>query len=94
LQKRNNSGSWPLPLTDTPPKILGGEDGRPFTADDGNGVTGGELANGNKETDRPDLGTRRFTATGVGEVDLSTITGKEKKKKKFQGLRKMFRLND
>jgi len=96
LQKRTNSSSWPLPLPDSPPKILGGEDGRPFTADAGDGVVGAEGANGVGEVGRPELGTRRFTATGLGDVDLSTVTaGKSgRKKKKFGALRRMFRLDD
>jgi hypothetical protein len=95
LQKRNNSGSWPLPVHDSPPKIVGGEDGRPFSADAGDGVVGGELANGKGEgIVRPDLETRRFTATGLTDVDLSTVTGKGRKKKKFQKLRNLFGLDD
>jgi serine/arginine repetitive matrix protein 2 len=110
LQKRNplsreNSGQWPLSaqakVPDSPPKVLGGEDGRPFTADAGDGVVGGECApttNG-VDGDRPDIGTRRFTATGLSDVDmkdLKDVNGveKSKKKKKFGALRRMFRLDD
>jgi serine/arginine repetitive matrix protein 2 len=105
LQKRNplsmeNSETWPLPVPDNPPRILSEEDGRPFTADGGDGVVVNEV-NGNGKGDgieRPDLGTRRFTATGVGAVDLNGVTagldGKGGKKKKFGALRRMFRLND
>ena len=94
LQKRNgpsrtNSGAWPLPVTESPPKIGGGEDGRPFTADTADGVLGGELTNG----DRPDIGTRRFTATGLADVDINGV-GKPRKKKKFGALRRIFKLDD
>ncbi|KAE9365409.1 hypothetical protein N431DRAFT_353218 [Stipitochalara longipes BDJ] len=94
LQKRNgpsrsNSGAWPLPAPASPPKIVGGEDGRPLTAETADGVVGGELANG----DRPDMGARRFTATGLADVDINGV-GKPRKKKKFGALRRMFRLDD
>jgi hypothetical protein len=91
LQKK--APGWPL-VSDSPAKILDGEDGRPFSADAGDGVVGSE-ANGvtNGNTTRPDLGTRRFTATGLGEVDLNGV-GKGRKKKKFGALRRMFRLDD
>lgn len=94
LQKRNtsNSANWPLqpilPVPSSPPKILGGEDGRPFTADNGDGVVGGiTKMNG----DRPDFGTRRYTATGAADVDLGL---QPRKKKKFPKLRKMLGLDD
>jgi hypothetical protein len=97
LQKRNgpsreNSGAWPLPILARPPKIAGGEDGRPFTADTADGVEGGGLTN----EDRPDIGTRRFTATGLADVDINGLgaQGKARKKKKFGALRRMFRLDD
>jgi len=93
LQKRNtgNSGSWPLAAPANPPKIVGGEDDRPFTADNGDGVVGAHV-NGTTNGDaRPDIGARRFTATGLADVDLS---GQTRKKKKFPKLRKMFRLED
>ncbi|KAG4026999.1 hypothetical protein MFRU_034g00580 [Monilinia fructicola] len=99
LQKKNphtakqNSGSWPLHNeTDDIGIKIPIEDGRPFSADAGNGIVGGE----NKEVDldvRPDLGERRFTATGLSDVDIKA-QGSPKKKKKFQALRKMFRLDD
>ncbi|KUJ09347.1 uncharacterized protein LY89DRAFT_690392 [Mollisia scopiformis] len=94
---RENSSSWPL-AAPAPPRILGGEDGRPFSADNGMGVTGGAgekdvLSNGNGE--RPDLGTRRFTATGLADVDIAGVTDiPGRKKKKFGKLRRMFRLDD
>lgn len=96
---RENSASWPLPVP-TSPKALGGEDGRPFSADNGMGVVGGEKGiNGNgvgiNGDGRPDLGTRRFTATGLADVDLSRVTDVPgRKKKKFGKLRRMFRLDD
>ena len=82
LQKK--PPSWPL-VGDATPRIVGGEDGRPFTADDGD-----------EKAARPDLGSRRFTATGLGEVDLngSGAAVKARKKKKFGALRRMFRLDD
>ncbi|KAG0650112.1 hypothetical protein D0Z07_2904 [Hyphodiscus hymeniophilus] len=85
LQKK--PPSWPL-VGDTAPQINGGDDARPFTADGSNGANG--TTNG--DTARPGLGTRRFTATGLGEVDLNGE--KPRKKKKFGALRKMFRLDD
>lgn len=112
LQKRNpmsreNSGAWPLPAGDASkaqPVFLGkeGED-RPFTADEADGVVGG--AGGNKGPlttngdGRPDLGTRRYTATGLAGVDIAAVNGgaagdQARKKKKFGKLRKMFRLDD
>jgi hypothetical protein len=96
LQKRNplsreNSASWPLPIPDSPPKIVGGEDGRPFSADAGNGVVGSE----SKERERPDMGNRRFTATGLSGVDINGVLPEGgRKKKKFGALRRMFRLDD
>ncbi len=74
------------------PKTAGGDDGRPFTADTADGVVGGELTNGNE----PDIGTRRFTATGLADVDMNGLDaqGKARKKKKFGALRRMFRLDD
>jgi serine/arginine repetitive matrix protein 2 len=91
LQKRNgpsrqNSGAWPLPGPTSPPTIVGGEEGRPDTAD---GIVGGELTNGH----RPDMGSRRFTATGLADVDINGI-GKPRRKKKFGALRRIFRLDD
>lgn len=115
---RENSASWPLPASPVtgPPALarassgvgaagLGekagdggdGVDGRPFTSDGMaglNGVVGGE--------DRPDIGTRRFTATGLTSVDVpagddSSVVGAVvpgKKKKKFGALRRMFKLDD
>jgi serine/arginine repetitive matrix protein 2 len=97
LQKRSpmsrqNSGAWPI----VPPPVLGIEEGRPFSADAANGITGAEY----KETEgRPSLGSRRHTASGLAGVDLNVANGNEtgtpgRKKKKFQALRKMFRLDD
>jgi len=94
LQKRNplsreNSSNWPLANPDSPPKIVGGEDGRPFSADAGDGVVGAE------SKERPDLGNRRFTATGLSGVDLNGVLPEGgRKKKKFGALRRMFRLDD
>ena len=115
LQKRNpmsreNSGAWPLPAGDTSKghSLLvdkEGEDGRPFTADEANGVVGGAGGEKGQLTalngdGRPDLGTRRFTATGLAGVDIANVNGggiageQQRKKKKFGKLRKMFRLDD
>jgi hypothetical protein len=77
-----------LPVPASPPKIVG-EDERPFTADTADGVLGGELTNGA----RPDMGTRRYTATGLADVDINGV-GKPRKKKKFGALRRIFRLDD
>jgi serine/arginine repetitive matrix protein 2 len=87
LQKRTNSSSWPLspaPFDDEKQ-----EDNRPFSADAADGIVGGE-------TSRPNLGTRRSTATGLGLVDVNGPVGTTpaRKKKKFQALRKMFKLDD
>ena len=97
LQKRNgpsreHSSASPLPILASPPKIAGGENGRPFSADTANGVEGGGLTN----VDRPDIGTRRFTATGLADVDINGLgaQGKARRKKKFGVLRRMFRLDD
>lgn len=92
LQKRHtsNSSAWPLPVPESPPKIVSGDDGRPHTADTSDGITGAE-ANGNT---RPDIGTRRFTATGLSGVDIVGANKEGKKKKKFGKLRRMFRLDD
>ena len=84
---RENSGAWPLPEPANSPDLEKEEAKRPFTADTADGVAGGELTNGN----RPDIGTRRFTATGVADVDMNGV-GKPKKKK-FPTLRRMFRLD-
>lgn len=96
LQKRNtmsreNSGAWPLPIPRSPPKIIGGENGRPFSAD-GPVVPAAVVGGG----ERPDMGTRRFTATGLADVDLNLNEGAKegKKKKKFGALRRMFKLYD
>lgn len=88
LQKRSNSGNWPL----SPPPLFGDEkegNERPFTADAADGIVGGEKI-------RPDLGNRRSTATGAGVIDAEGAVGATppRKKKKFQALRKMFRLDD
>ncbi|KAF5877707.1 uncharacterized protein Bfra_002074 [Botrytis fragariae] len=90
---RQNSGSWPL-ADDTGIKVPF-EEGRPFSADTGAGIVGGE----NKEivaelNGRPEVGNRRFTATGLSDVDVMGQGGSPRKKKKFQVLRKMFRLED
>ncbi|KAG9241955.1 hypothetical protein BJ878DRAFT_518127 [Calycina marina] len=82
LQKRIPSGSWPLPAT------TGKEEVRPFTSD-GMGAENGEEG-------RPDIGTRRFTDSGLNGWSVagdSAITP-QRKKKKFQALRKMFGLYD
>ncbi|EPE35264.1 hypothetical protein GLAREA_10961 [Glarea lozoyensis ATCC 20868] len=102
LQKRNpmsrqNSGAWPI-VPPSPPKIVAGEGGRPFTADTADGVTGAESRVVDGEG-RPSLGSRRHTATGLSGVDVSgegagAAGGSARKKKKFQVLRKMFRLDD
>jgi hypothetical protein len=92
FQKRH--AAWPLPVPATPPKIAGSEDGRPFSADDG---VGGETGvNGSAAVDgRPDIGARRFTATGLANVDVGlNVIGAARKKKKFGALRRMFRLDE
>ncbi|KAG4428658.1 hypothetical protein IFR05_015857 [Cadophora sp. M221] len=111
LQKRNpmsreNSNSWPLPAGTPAPNpqnpLAGkeGEDGRPFTADGANGVVSGEKGEVSTNGDlRPDIGTRRYTATGLADVDIIGVNGgvggeQTRKKKKFGKLRKMFRLDD
>jgi len=62
------------------------------------GVVGGGGKNiaGNENGDsRPDLGTRRFTATGLADVDINGITDiPGRKKKKFGKLRRMFGLDE
>ena len=109
LQKRNpmsreNSGAWPLPALaplENPPKTPLDEDDRPFSADAADGVVGAEAKDEENGITRPELGIRRFTATGVGAVDLNRVgsggiglDGKPRKKKKFGTLRRMFRLDD
>lgn len=84
LQKRNPSATWPLPLTSPTPQDEE-QEGRPFTSDAAGGVSGGE--------ERPDLGTRRFTDSGLNAISVNGA-GAPKKKKKFQALRRMFKLND
>ncbi|CAG8949022.1 hypothetical protein HYFRA_00002150 [Hymenoscyphus fraxineus] len=98
LQKRNPSerrvsgntengigigSDWPLAA---PP--MGDESRRPGTsgtADEPEPTAGGD--------DRPGLGNRRHTATGLGGVDiLGVVPGR--KKKKFGALRRMFRLEE
>ncbi|OWP07438.1 hypothetical protein B2J93_4967 [Marssonina coronariae] len=93
LQKRNpmsreNSGAWPL--GPTPLSIKGGDDGRPFTADGGNGVVGGKITDVDLNEDglgngKPELGTRRYT---------DDLVAAGRKKKKFGALRRMFRLDE
>ncbi|CAD6444262.1 e7901756-0c50-4210-a063-7ef9ba280b66 [Sclerotinia trifoliorum] len=96
LLKKNpkqNSGSWPLPGEKDDIGLKAPfEEGRPYSADTAGGVVGGE----NKEVildARPDVGNRRFTATGLSDVDIMAHAG-QRKKKKFHALRKMFRLDD
>jgi serine/arginine repetitive matrix protein 2 len=89
LQKRNSDG-WPLPSNSRLARIENKEDGRPFTADTADGVTGAEIKGGGV---RPDLGTRRFTATGLASIDVIGGAG-EKRKKKFGKLRRMFGLDE
>lgn len=108
LQKK--APAWPLP-GDAPTKIMGSgaEDGRPFTADAAASAAGavgssdvlawkgenGVTMNGNGIVDRPELGTRRFTATGLREMEGPDPYGAAgRKKKKFGALRRMFRLDD
>ncbi|CZT12148.1 related to MUC1 Extracellular alpha-1,4-glucan glucosidase [Rhynchosporium agropyri] len=108
-----NSASWPLPGpgngvsahtgASQSQRVLVGkesEDARPFTADGPGGVV--ESPNGDLGANadgRPDIGSRRFTATGLANVDVANLSfaganGGERKKKKFGKLRKMFRLDD
>ncbi|KAH8588525.1 hypothetical protein B0O99DRAFT_655932 [Bisporella sp. PMI_857] len=85
LQKRNNSASWPLTPT-APVTIDEDEKERPFSADAVDGVTGG---------DKPGIGTRRFTDSGLNAVDVGNVNGVVvPRKKKFQALRRMFKLDD
>ena len=60
------------------------DEGRPSTAD-------AVISNGNTGLERPDLGSRRITATGLGDVDLGLSP---RKPKKFPRLRRMFRLDN
>ncbi|KAI9047018.1 hypothetical protein LZ554_009092 [Drepanopeziza brunnea f. sp. 'monogermtubi'] len=104
LQKRNqlgreNSGAWPLPTEHQQIKTVDG--GRPSTSDGGNGIVhvGAKLADLNLSpngSDRPALGTRRYTATGLSEVDVNAVRLEEgaRRKKKFGALRRMFRLDE
>lgn len=98
LQKRNplsreNSAAWPLPAA---PEVKFADHGRPFTSDGANGALGGrgiEADHGLSE--RPDLGGRRFTATGLSGVDLNPVVFEgARKKKKFGALRRMFGLDE
>jgi hypothetical protein len=94
LQKRH--AALPLPTPTFPPTVLG-EDERPFSADAGDGVGGETWVNGSPTDDeRPEIGTRRFTATGLANVDLglNEIGRTGKKKKKFGALRRMLRLDE
>jgi len=85
---------------DNTPIITGANDGRPFTADAANGVSGAEakemgLSNGT--TSKPDIGTRRYTADALGGTTTAVSAGavaEGKKKKKFGSLRKIFGLHD
>ncbi|KAL3422637.1 hypothetical protein PVAG01_06793 [Phlyctema vagabunda] len=94
LQKRNpmsreNSSSWPLagPVSTTN-GAAAAEDSRPVTSDGANGIK-------TDDQGRPALGSRRFTATGLSAVDVNVANLETpRKKKKFQALRKMFRLDD
>ena len=85
LQKRNPSATWPLPANGTSELVDDAKEDRPFTADAANGTTGGQ--------ERPDVGTRRFTDSGLNAISINGA-GTPKKRKKFQALRKMFRLDD
>ncbi|KAJ8064927.1 hypothetical protein OCU04_007231 [Sclerotinia nivalis] len=90
---RQNSGSWPLPDEKDDIGLKAPfEEGRPFSADTGGGVVGGENKDVNLDS-RPDGGNRRFTATGLSDVDIMAHGG-QRKKKKFHALRKMFKLDD
>lgn len=108
LQKRNSHnasvGAWPLPAalppTSLPPKVAEEDDMRPFTADEGDGMTGalvGVDEDGvnviNGDGGRPGVGVRRFTATGLGDVDLAAgLDGR--RKKRFGKLRRLFKLDE
>ena len=74
--KRFASDSWPLPQN----PAMATTDGRPSTAD-------APAMKG-----RPELGSRRSTAQGVGENGV--VVGKSGKKKRFPMLRKAFGLHD
>ncbi|RFU29609.1 hypothetical protein B7463_g6723, partial [Scytalidium lignicola] len=97
LQKRNPLDAWPLP--NESPVQSGVETERPTTAavDErpvlSNGVNG---TNGtaNVMGERPALGTRRFTATGLVSADTANTLATGRKKKKFPALRRMFGLDD
>jgi hypothetical protein len=96
LKRTGTAGTledWPLssphPDTDHVPADLE----RPHTSD-GPEVDEKYLETevGPSVTGKPELGTRRTTATGLTAVDLTTVT--PKKKKKFARLRRAFRLDD
>ncbi|KAM3083690.1 hypothetical protein ACMFMF_001058 [Clarireedia jacksonii] len=107
---RQNSGSWPLPNGGEAEKEKGGygdEDGggRRLSAgvvSGSVGVVGGEKdldygSNGNGNGNH--VGDGKYTGTGMGLDDVrdgggGSSVGSPTKKKKFQVLRKMFRLDD
>ncbi|APA10826.1 hypothetical protein sscle_07g055960 [Sclerotinia sclerotiorum 1980 UF-70] len=98
LLKKNpkqNSDSWPLPDEKDDLGLKAPfEEGRPYSADTGGGIVGGENKEVILDATRPDVGNRRFTATGLSDVDIMAHGGAQRKKKKFHALRKMFRLDD
>ncbi|QSZ37331.1 hypothetical protein DSL72_009429 [Monilinia vaccinii-corymbosi] len=103
LQKRNpyatvqNSGSWPLTNEEDDIGIkIPVREGKPISADAGNGTVGGESKDVDSDVRsdiRSDFGSRRFAATGLSDVDVMG-KGSPRKKKRFQVLRKMFKLDD
>lgn len=81
LQKRT-AGNWPLTE-----ESVGDDEKRPFTANAADGVMGSEK--------RPEIGTRRSTVQGVLVGDAVNLElAPQRKKKKFQALRRMFKLDD
>jgi serine/arginine repetitive matrix protein 2 len=89
---RSTSDSWPLPL---PPKI--GEDARPQSSD---GVLRSKseprpVFNKRQSSYVSDAGTARSARTAIDpKTGKEVIVGRSGKKKKFQGLRRVFGLND
>jgi hypothetical protein len=88
VQKIGVNDNWPLPAPE--PEDVD-EEKRPQISSDT------DMPNVNSidpATDgRPDIGTGQSTATGLADVDLSTVT-QLKKKKKFGMLRRALRLDD
>jgi serine/arginine repetitive matrix protein 2 len=71
---------WPLPASGVGHVL--DKDDRPNTADAVGEVT------------RPNMANRRVTATGLSAIDMASVTGTPKKKKKFGRLRRAFGLDE